>query len=86
MSSEEKLSTLFYDIKYQFPTGCTTFGPCQRCNKSARGGRVCESCLEADLAKAVGEKAAEVYLGCLDAISAIERDAYHDAVTTSQVK
>src|SRR5574337_105293 len=36
-------------IRYQYPTGVTTFSPCHRCHQPARGGGPCFACLEKEL-------------------------------------
>ena len=55
----KKLNDLLADIYYQLPIGVTTWGMCDNnCGNSARGCRVCISCLEKELADIVGSKIA----------------------------
>ena len=49
------LHKLISDLRYQYPTGVTTYTPCANgCGRSARGGLTCSQCLEAELAKHIG--------------------------------
>jgi hypothetical protein len=50
-----KVSELVRALEYQYPLGISTFSPCMKCrNKGARGGGVCPTCVEDELAELIG--------------------------------
>lgn len=65
---------LIYDIQYQFPLWPSTYSTCQRdgCEKSARGGRVCLDCLEADLAALTNTHDAREFVEACEHMSKIK--------------
>jgi len=54
-----QLNAIVYDLRYQYPTGVTTFSSCANddCNNSARGGRLCPDCLVDCLSALTGKPA-----------------------------
>jgi len=50
-------------LHYAIPKGVTTFSQCSAkgCTKGARGGRLCPTCAEANLAAIIGTKPAAEY-------------------------
>lgn len=48
-----RINEIVTDLKYQYPTHPSTFGPCsnEHCGGSARGSRVCAGCLEDELSE-----------------------------------
>jgi hypothetical protein len=48
---KKPITDLLYDLKYQHPTGITTWASCSRphCKHPARGGATCVHCVTEDL-------------------------------------
>lgn len=55
--------SLIAEIRYQYPLGVTTWGPCETggCDGTARGSRRCVNCLTDDLADIVGPVARQFH-------------------------
>ena len=50
-----KVSELIRGLEYQHPLGVSTFGNCIKCKSHpARGGGVCSTCIEDELAELIG--------------------------------
>lgn len=51
-----KVSELIRSLEYQHPLGVSTFGNCIKCKSHpARGGGVCSTCVEDELAELIGK-------------------------------
>ena len=76
MSKEYQIRSLIQLIWKQLPSGASTFSQCQndKCEESARGGKKCIKCLEKELARFVGEEAAQNYVDAAHVIRAMERE------------
>jgi hypothetical protein len=63
-------------LHFAIPKGVTTFSQCSAkgCTKSARGGKLCPTCAEADLAALIGGYAAKKYADAIRNIRQLERD------------
>ena len=49
-SKQQDINNLCLAIRYQYPTGATTMGDCSnKCGNSARGAKVCPTCLVEEL-------------------------------------
>ncbi len=49
MTKHADIHAALYALRYQYPTGVTTFSPCIRCKQPSRGGRTCKPCLAIEL-------------------------------------
>lgn len=51
-----KVAELIRGLEYQHPLGVSTFSTCIKCKaNSSRGGTVCSSCIEEELAEIIGK-------------------------------
>lgn len=51
-----RVSELIRALEYQHPMGVSTFGTCINCKaKAARGGGICSTCVEDELAELIGK-------------------------------
>lgn len=51
-----KVSELIRGLEFQHPLGVSTFGKCMKCKSHpARGGGVCSTCIEDELAELIGK-------------------------------
>lgn len=76
LDQEPALYDARHALHYAIPKGVTTFSACsvEGCTKSARGGRLCASHAEAQLAAIIGVEPANEYAVALRRLRTLENE------------
>lgn len=73
-----KVSELIRALEYQHPLGVSTFGNCMKCKvHGARGGGVCATCVETELAEIIGKPLAWEVHQALKAYNQLKHEAIY---------
>ena len=84
---EDAVWRLLGDLWRQYPRWPSTFGPCSRqclSGHAGRGSGPCKDCIEADLAKFIGEDGARQYHSAIQRVRALEKAMFRRANNEDQ--